>query len=228
MKMINNYLLLLAIVGLSYLTYSCTEASAADKAEAFLTALANGDLESAQNMAEKDTKDLLKKIKKSEKKIKKGDSKVIILGEDSDGEEAVVRFRYDDSEDVNVLHLSLNDKEGWQIAIDDKNEDIMIGDQSMKDLLYDLNTTLQRALEAGALALDQLLTSDNGILKIASELLKMGGDAASQMADSININSSDFERAIEKLKNEDNPELEKAKEELKKAAEKLKEIFEEK
>ncbi len=228
MKKQSIFILLLVLGLVGFTAQSCiTDASAADTAEEFLTALSEGNLDKAQNMAEDGTKSLLKSIKKSHKDIKKGNQKVIILNDDQNGDAATVKFRYDDSDEVNVLHLSL-DNEEWKIAIDDKNEDIMIGDQSMKELMGDLNTTLQRAIEVGAVALDNFLTGDNGLIKVASELLKMSGDAASQMADSINISSSDFEKAIQELSSKNNPELEEAKNELKKAAEKLKEIFNDK
>lgn len=223
---ISNVILLCFCLGLGSMTlYSCLfEASAADKAEEFLTALSDGDLKKAKSMSNAQTEKVLEKIRKSNKKISQGKSKVIILEDDTSGDKAVVKFRYDDSEEVNTLHLSLDDEE-WKISIDDNNGDIMVGDQSMKELLNGLNYTLQKALELGSIALDNFLTGDNGLLNIAGEILKMSGDAAGQFADSININSGDLEKAFERFSMEDNPEFERAAEELKKAAEKLEEIF---
>jgi len=213
---------LIALLSVSVLFYACEdEASAQKAADEFLTALKDGELDKAKEMVEENSEKLIKTIEKTADKIKKSDAQINIIEEESDGNTSVVKFRYDDDSKVQVLRLNKKDDGEWNIKLDGDSEDILVGDETIEDIISDLDIDVDELLELSETAINELVKSSGSLLKIASSILSKAGDILKNTGDSISINSKEFEEYVEKFAEEHKIDFEKAKEDLLKAKEEI-------
>ncbi len=223
---------------------SCSQGiTPGDHAEKFLTAMSTGDLETAKLMVDNDSESVIISVDQAGVKVNGKKANIIIVDETTKGEQSIVKFKYGEDGKVNTLRLK-SGEEDWEIRIDGDSEDIVIGEESLKEVLAGVDLTVEEALEMSSDAV-------KAGLKVAGKALEGLGKILQGVSEDINLenidldninlenlNLKDLDANLEKLGKDledleinfegSEEDMEKAKAELTKALEKMKEAFEEK
>ncbi len=218
----------IVLIGSSIVFYSCTDDMTPQQAaDEFLTALADGEFDRAQLMVEKGSEKLIKTIEKTADQIEKGKSKITIVDQNGDEHSSIVKFKYDDSNKINSLRLKRDDGEDWSISINNDNGDLMVGDQTVEEILGDLDINIKEALTMSEAAIEDLVEKySGGVLKFTGSILKQVGELMEKNGNGdidIDVDSKDFENSIKKLAEDSDIDFEKAKEDLLKAVREISE-----
>ncbi len=231
----------LLTIGLFVLSSCSRGVTPGDRAEKFLTAMSTGDMETAKLMVDEESESVIISVDKAGVKVNGKKANIIIVDETTKGKQSIVKFKYGEDGKVNTLRLS-GGEEDWEIKIDGDNGDIVVGEESIKEILADVDLTVAEALslssdavKAGLNVAGKALEGLGKLLQGASEDLNLK-DLDLDNLNLEDLNLQDLEANLEKL-GEDLEDLDinfegseediaKAKKELTKALKKLEEAFE--
>lgn len=188
--------MLLAAIGISLFTSCARELTPGERAEAFLVAMSEGDTEAARKMVSEEGESVILAVEKSDAVRRGKKAKIKIVEEHRKGDHAVIKYKYDDSRKVRTIHLQENGGE-WEVVMDRHSNDIVIGEESLREILHDVDITLDEALSLSADAVDAALTVAG---KTMEELGKLLQDVSKDVKINIEGSEDDLREAGAELR----------------------------